>query len=131
MEGSEAELVRSILAAWERGDWRATPGLLADDVQMTASQPEGQLEARGPEATVRFMAQFLADWERYWLELHELEARGNGRYLATATQRGIGRASGVEITAPAVIAITMRDGLMAQVEFHFEREAGLAALERF
>ncbi len=75
------------------------------------------------------MQRFLPEWERYTVELHELEDLGEGRYLATATQHGTGKGSGVDITAPVHIAIAMREGKISLLGF-FVRSRGdaLAAL---
>ena len=77
------------------------------------------------------MRGFLVDWERYWIEVHDFETPAPGRYLATVTQRGIGKRAGVEVTAPATIAVTVRDGLIVQLEWWLDREDAVAALERF
>jgi hypothetical protein len=74
------------------------------------------------------MRSFLAGWELYRVEVHEVEALGDGRFLAVATQHGKGAAGQVDITAPAFIALRVRDDEISQLEFWLEREPALAAL---
>src|SRR5687767_6364070 len=113
----KADRIRAMFAAWERGDFASHVELYDDDVQFSGAQPEGQVEARGPEGIRGFMRRFLADWGRYTVELHELEELDDCRFLATATQHGTGTTSGMDITAPAHIAIRMSDDRITQIEF--------------
>lgn len=125
----DRDVLERLFAEWERGDFSGAPSLFSDDVRFTATQPEGQVEATGPDGILRFMRGFLQEWERYSVELHELEELGDGRFLATAMQHGIARTSGMQLTALVHIAIAMREGRMRQLEFHMGgREHALAAL---
>jgi ketosteroid isomerase-like protein len=124
-----ADDIRALFDAWQRGDMRSGVHLFSEDIHFTATQPEGQVEEDGIEGVARFMRRFLPEWDRYTVELHELEDLGGGRYLATATQHGTGKGSGLDITSPVHIAIAMRDGKITQLEFHMaNRENALAAL---
>jgi len=126
---SDSDQLRELFAAWERGDFSTGGELYAEDIRFTATQPEGQIEARGMAELGRFLQRFFADWERYRVELHELEELGVGRYVARATQHGIGRTSRMDITAPVHVAIAMRDGRIVQLEFHLHgREDAVASL---
>jgi ketosteroid isomerase-like protein len=125
----DEELLRTLFADWERGDFAQGPGLFTDDLRFSATQPEGQIEARGPAGLAEFMQRFLVDWKGYRVELHELEDLGEDRWLVTATQHGAGKTSGLRLTAPVHIAIRMREGRIAQLEFFLQaREDALAAL---
>ena len=86
------------------------------------------MEATGLEGMSRFMRGFLPQWERYWVVLGELEDLGDGRFLAHATQHGRGTAGGVDITADTWIAIRVRDGMITQLEWWFDRAGAEAAL---
>jgi ketosteroid isomerase-like protein len=127
---TEADQVRSLLASWERGDFRAGVELFAEDIRFSGAQPEGQVAARGPAGIEAFMRRFLEDWERYSVELHELEELGDGRFLATGTQHGTGSTSAMDITAPVSIAIRMEDGRMTELHFFLDRDDALAVLGR-
>lgn len=114
---------------WGQGDFSRTPPLFGEAIRFSATQPEGQVEETGPDGIARFMRRFLPEWERYSVELHELEDLGDGRYLATATQHGIGKTSRMDITAPVHIAIRMEGGKMTFLGFFMStRDDALEAL---
>ena len=75
------------------------------------------------------MRQFLTQWELYRVELHELEELAGGRFIAQATQHGIGKGSGLQTTMPTFIAIAFDDDQIVQLEFLPRREEALIALE--
>ena len=127
---TEADQVRALLSHWERGDFREGVELFADDIRFSGAQPEGQIEAQGPAGIAAFMRGFLEDWERYSVEVHDLEELGEGRYLATGTQHGTGSTSAMDITAPVSIAIRMNDGRIVELHFFLDRDDALAALGR-
>ena len=109
MSQDPATTLRAMFAQWERGNLEPGTELFAPDIRFSAAQPEGQVEARGPQEIDGFMREFLADWEIYRVELHELEDHGGGSFVAVATQHATGKGSGVETTAPAFIAITFEE----------------------
>ena len=125
---TDAEKLRALLSDWEKGDFRGGIRLFAEEIRFSGAQPEGQVEAHGPDGIARFMRGFLEGWERYTVETHELEELGGGRYLATGTQHGTGAAGGVDITAPVSIAARMADGRLTELHFFLEREKALEAL---
>ena len=129
MAQEHATTLRAMFAQWERGNLEPGTELFAPDIRFSAAQPEGQVKARGPQEIDRFMREFLAGWDNYRIELHELEDRGEGSFVAVATQHGTGKGSGVETTAPAFIAITFRNEQIAQLEFFLDRRSALEALE--
>ena len=125
---SDAERIRALLADWERGDWKTGVPLLADDVEFSGAQPEGQVEARGPAGIAQFMRHFLEDWEDYRVECQDLEELGGGRFLATGTQHGKGKSSAMDITAPVSIAIRFDGSSIKALHFFLDRDDALAAL---
>jgi ketosteroid isomerase-like protein len=127
---SDADTLRAMFADWERGDFSRGADLFTEDLRFSATQPEGQIEAAGIAGLAQFMQRFLLDWDPYSVELHGLDDLGGGRFVASATQHGVGKSSGMDLTAPVHIAIRMRDGRIAQLEFFLHsREDALAALE--
>ena len=61
-------------------------------------------------------------------ELHELAELSGGRFIARASQHGVGKGSGLETTMPTLIAIAFRDNQIAELEFLARREDALTAL---
>jgi hypothetical protein len=77
----------------------------------------------------RFLRDFLASWGRYWIALHDLEERAPERFLASPTQYGRGKGSGVETSMPALIAIAFGGREIVQLEFFYDRASAIAALQ--
>jgi ketosteroid isomerase-like protein len=121
-------LLRSIFDRWAHGDLSAGSELLAEHIRYSAAQPEGQVRADGRAAMSGFLRDFFASWERYWIELHELEQRSPVAFLASGTQHGIGKGSHVQTSMPTFIAIRFRDDEIVQLEFFYERARAVAAL---
>ena len=126
---SPEPVLRAIFDRWANGDSAANE-LLAEDIRFSAAQPEGQVRADGRVAMRRFMRDFLASWERYWIELNELEQHSPAAFLATGTQHGIGAGSSAPTSMPTFIAIRFRDDEIVQLEFYYERAGAVAALAR-
>jgi hypothetical protein len=122
------DALRVIFRDWERGDWTTAPRLFAPGIRFSGAQPEGQVEAVGPTGIARFMRRFLAEWESYRVEVHELEHVATDRFLARGTQHGLGARGGVAITAPVFIAIVLDDGLITRLEFWLEPAPALRTL---
>ena len=128
-EVSDADLLRSLFAGWERGDFSSGVQLYADDMHFITAQPEGLYEGRGPAGVRGFMEPFLTVWDSYSVKLDRLEDLGHGRYLAACTQYGRGKESGTQTTHPAHVAVRMGDGRITQLGFFFNREDASAALD--
>jgi ketosteroid isomerase-like protein len=120
-------VLRAIFDGWARGDLSAGAELLADDIRFSAAQPEGQVRADGRAAMSRFNRDFFASWQRWWVELDDLEQRSPATFLASGQQHGIGRGSGSRTSMPTFIAIAFRGEEIAQLEFFYNRADALKA----
>jgi ketosteroid isomerase-like protein len=96
MSSANVELVRSILADWERGDYSSAEW----------ADPEIEFDRRdGPDPRVRrglaAMAQTVGDWLRAWIDVRftveKLYRVGEERVLALTWLSGRGRTSGVDL----------------------------------
>jgi hypothetical protein len=121
-------VLRAVFHDWEQGRLGAGTELFAADIHFSAMQPEGQIEAIGPAEIAGFMRRFLAEWELYRIELHELVELTSERYVARATQHGRGKGSGIETTSSVFIAIAFRENEIVQLEFLPGQEKAFAAL---
>ncbi len=126
---SPERALRAIFDRWAHGDLTAGIELLAEDIRFSAAQPEGQVRADGRTAMNRFNRDFLASWDRWWVELHDLEQRSPVAFLASDIQHGIGNGSHAQTSMPTFIAIRFRDDEIVQLEFFYERARAVAALE--
>jgi ketosteroid isomerase-like protein len=129
VSGENAAIVQRAFDAYQRGDEDAMFALTATDIVVT--QFPDQIDVRdyhGHEGLRHVMTEWIGTWEDWSIELLRAgEVRGV--VLATALQRGRGRASGAPMQTEVAFLFTVRDGLIVRWRmFHSEREA-LDALE--
>jgi hypothetical protein len=125
---SHEQALRAMFGGWARGDLTAGTELLIEDIRFSAAQPEGQVRADGRTAMNRFNRDFLASWDRWWVELHDLEQCSPAAFLASGTQHGIGKDSGVTTSMPTFIAIGFDGEQITQLEFFYTRVEALKAM---
>ena len=125
---SDVELLRSLFADWERGNFSSGVELYADNMYFTTVQPEGHYEGHGPAGVRRFMEQFLSVWAFYAVAVERIDDLGGGRYIGSGTQFARGLESGTETKYPAHVAVRLEDGRITLLGFSFTREGALDAL---
>jgi ketosteroid isomerase-like protein len=124
------ELVRSIYADWERGDFSSSAWA---DREIEYTDVEGPLDgATGELGDIgQGVRDFLAEWEDFRLiadRLHELDAQ---RVLALDHRAGRSRTNGLELSAvrtDGARVFHIRDGKVFKVVVYFNRERALADL---
>lgn len=121
--------VRGIFDAWSKGDFRATDGLLADDVKVTWAEPPTVVVSMGPDESAERLRLLLDQWEDFRAEAEELIPVGESSILAVAKQYGTGSGSGLPVDARVYIVISFRDEEITGVHWHFEREDALKAAD--
>ena len=124
----ERDLVKSSYEAVGRGDVEGAMEALAPDAEWHESGvlPEPHVH-RGRDAISAFLADFLAQWERFDQEIVEVVEAGDkvGVFIhLTATGRG----SGAEVDTRYAHIWTMRDGLGVRVDAYYEEENAREAL---
>jgi ketosteroid isomerase-like protein len=128
MSQKNLELVRAAFDAYSRGDEPGLLELVAADVVITQF-PE-QVDVRdyhGHEGFRRVMTEWIGSWDDWSIEI--LGARQLGDIvLATARQRGRGRASGAPMDAEATFVFTVREGLIARWQMFSSEEQALDAV---
>jgi len=125
---SDVDLLRSVFAGWERGDFSAGIALYADEIYFTTAEPEGQYEGNGPAGVRRWMQQFLGTWEFYSVRIDEIEDLGGGRYHSAGEQFARGKESGTETRMPAHVGTELKDGRITRLVFAFSREDAVTRL---
>jgi ketosteroid isomerase-like protein len=130
MRAANLDLVRSIFAAWERGDFRSVKW----------AHPEIELVAPdGPEpGTWKGLAGMAEGW-RDWLhafkdfhvEVDEYRELDGERVLVLIRRKGYGKASGLELArigAEGATLFHLRDGKVIRFIGYWDREHALADL---
>jgi ketosteroid isomerase-like protein len=129
VSGENAAIVQHAFDAYLRGDEDAMFALFATDVIVT--QFPDQIDVRdyhGHKGLRDVMTEWIGTWVDWSIELLQAREVG-GVVLATALQRGRGRASGAPIKTEVAFLFTVRDALIVRWRmFRPEREA-LDALE--
>jgi ketosteroid isomerase-like protein len=122
------DLVRSIYADWERGDFS------------TAEWADPEIEfafAAGPEPGnwkgLAGMAEGYRDWLRAWedfrAEPEEYLVLDSERILVLVRNSGRGRTSGLELESRSVANLVhLRDGKVTKIVVYLDREQALADL---
>ena len=92
------DLVRSIYADWERGDWGSTRWAHPDIEYVMVEEPAGSTTHRGRTAMGEAWRAFLGAWVDYRLEPQEFRTLDHERVLVRVKAYGHGKASGVELS---------------------------------
>ena len=125
--GADADiaLLNRMLEQWGRGEfWDAEP--YADDVVFIRSGPDGG-EYHGLEGLGAAWRDFLAAWEGFRIHTERVVAGDPGVYVLLIRLLARGKGSGVTTDAEVANVVTMRDGRIARLEMHWDRDAALAA----
>ena len=131
-DSANVELVRSIYADLERGDWSRLFQMASE-----RTHPEFELViADGPlagsfpgvaEAEESFYG-MLAAWEEIRFEVEEYRALDDERVLVLEHRRARGKGSGVETGAKAAGVAHFRDGKITRLVMYYDRDRALADL---
>jgi ketosteroid isomerase-like protein len=131
MASANLELVRSMYAAWERGDYSSTDWAHPEIEFVIADGPQ-PARWTGMTGMAEGWTGFLNAWEnwRTWADEY-LELDGD-RVLVLAHYSGRGKASGLELaevyTQGGASLSHIRDGKVVRLIVWFEREHALADL---
>ena len=124
------DFVRSIYAAWERGDFSSAEWADPEIEFVMADGP-----TPGNWAGVAGMAdgfrEFLKAWEDFHTEPHEYQELDDERVLALGSWSGRGKTSGLELGQMRVEGAGLfhvRDGKVTRFVFYFDRVRAFADL---
>jgi len=120
-------IVRTVLAALNRGDVETALRYCAEDIVLWAPGPSpAGIELRGKEALRAFLEASERTWPDSWAAVQRMVAEGEEvavELVATATH------AGERVTQPMAAFFTVRDGLIVRQACYFDL-AGLLALLR-
>jgi ketosteroid isomerase-like protein len=124
------ELVRSIHAAWERGDYSSAEWAHPEIEYVTADGP-----APGGSTGLAGMAEYVRDalgaWEAYCTEVDEYRELDDERVLVLFHRSGHGKTSGVELgqmQAQGANLFHVRGGKVTRLVHYWDRERALVDL---
>jgi ketosteroid isomerase-like protein len=123
------DLVRSIYAAWERGDFGsadwADPAIEFETSGFDAAESTGAAEMAGR------WREWMSAWQDYRTEADEFRELDRERVLVLMRHSGRGKASGVGIenmTRPGANVFEIRNGRVAGLHLYWDRDRALADL---
>jgi ketosteroid isomerase-like protein len=130
MSQENVDLVRSIYADWERGDYSSTKWVHPEIewVMVDGPSPGRWTGAAGMEPAWR---DFLSAWNAFRSEVEEYRELDEERVLVLHHWSGRGKTSGLELgwmTAKAATMFHIRDGRVTRLLVYFDRERALADL---
>jgi ketosteroid isomerase-like protein len=126
------DLVRSILAAWERGDYTSAEWAHPEIEYVVADGPAPG-RWRGLAGMAEGGREWLSAWEGWRIEAEEFHELDNERVLALVHYSGRGKASGLDIArtrSRAANLFHVRGGKVTRYVVWFDGERALADLER-
>ena len=130
MAAANLDLVRSIYAAWERGDWSSTEW--ADsEIELVSI---GGLEPghwTGVAGMARAWREFMSAWDDLRAEAAQYHEIDGERVLVIVNNRGRGKVSGLEIgemDEGGANLFHVHDGKVTRIVIYSDREEALADL---
>jgi ketosteroid isomerase-like protein len=132
MNSANLVLVRSIYAAWERGDWTAPPTWADPEIEFVLADGPDPTSATGvAEMVAAFTREFLSTWDQLRTEAQEYRQLDDERILVYIHNRGRGRTSGMEVDQLMGYGANvwfLRDGKVVKVVMYWDRARALADL---
>jgi ketosteroid isomerase-like protein len=124
------DLVRSIYADWERGDFGRTAGLHPDIEWAYVGGPEPS-SGTGLAGMGAPMSDWLEAWSEWHIETAEYRELDDGRILVLCLGVGQGKTSGIEVGQLATEGANLfevHDGQVTRLVTYWDRGAALADL---
>jgi ketosteroid isomerase-like protein len=119
------DLVRSIFADWERGDF-ARVDWADPNIEYVVVDGPSPGSVTGLSRMAAANRDFLEAWDDVRIEASDYRVVDDQRVLAIGAQSGRGRASGVRLDAIGAILFQLRDGRVCRVSIYWDRERALA-----
>ena len=127
---SNLDLVRSIYADWERGDF-SSAGWADPEIEFVLTDGPEPGNWSGLAAMAQAMRGWLSGWEDYRLEAEEYRELDDDRVLVITTSTGRGKSSGLgvgQMYAYGANLFHIRRGKITRLVTYWNRDRALADL---
>jgi len=124
------DLVRSILAEWERADFRSVSWAHPDIEYTLVGGPEPGTWKGLAEMTIS-VRDFMSAWDDYGIEAQKYRELDGERVLVLVRLRGRGKASGLDLGAMHANGAEVwhvRDGKVTRLIMYWDRDRAFAEL---
>ena len=129
MSQENVAVVRRMYDAFQSGDAEGAVGHFAPDVEVDASARPDGAAGTGHEALGRIVGSWVSTFDEWSERLEEVRDLGD-HVLVSATQRGRGKGSGVEIENRYAVLYRVEDGRISAMTLYSGVAAALEALGR-
>jgi ketosteroid isomerase-like protein len=130
MPAANLDLVRSIYAPWERGDFSIAEW--ADpEIEFVLADGPAPDSTRGLAGMATSIREVLSVWEDVRIVADEYRELDDERVLVLAHRSGRGKGSGVQLgglLTKGLFLFHIRGGKVTRLVFYWDRERGLADL---
>ena len=130
MASVNVDLVRSIYAAWERGDWSSVEWA-HPEIEFVLGDGPDPGSRKGATAMAAVWREFLKAWEGYRVQADDYRELGGEQVLVLLHAGGRGKASGLALRQSAKTSANLfhiREGKVIRLVIYFDREQALADL---
>jgi ketosteroid isomerase-like protein len=130
MSQENVELLRSILSAWERGDYSSTEWADPAIEYVVADGPEPG-SGKGLIGLAQAWGAWVSAWEDLRIEVDEYRDLDDERVLVLARKHGRGKQSGLEIDemhAKGATICHVRGGKVTRMVLYYDRKCAFADL---
>ena len=124
------DLVRSIYADWERGDFRSA-GWADPEIEFAIADGPAPGRWAGLAGMAEGSRGYLSSWEHWRAEPEEFREIDDEQVIVMFLERGRGKTSGVDLADVRVSGASLfciRDGKVVRLAFYFDRDRALADL---
>jgi hypothetical protein len=126
----DMELVRSIYAAWERGDWGSADW--ADpQIEFAIADGPSPFSTTGVAQMAEGWRTWLGAWEGFGIQVDDFRELGEHRVLVLHHYTGRGKSSGLDLGAvhpEAAVLLELHEGKVRRLVGYNQRERALADL---
>jgi ketosteroid isomerase-like protein len=130
MASPNVELVRSVFAAWERGDWRSAEWA-HPEIEFTFIGGPTPGAWRGLAGLAEGWRDFLGVWEEFRAQADEYRELDDERILVLTHWGGRGKTSRLDLglmRTESAVVFQLRDGKVTRLLPYFDRDRALADL---
>jgi ketosteroid isomerase-like protein len=126
---SNLDLVRSIYAAWERGDYSLAE--VHSEIEYVVADGPEPGTGRGVAGMADGFRSSMGVWKDVRAEVEEYRELDDERVLVLEWRRARGKASGLELRkmrSEGAVVFHLRDGEVARLVFYWDRDRAFADL---
>jgi ketosteroid isomerase-like protein len=122
------DLVRSIYAAWERGDFFSSVDWMHPEIEFVFADGPDPGRLVGLPAIAKRWREQLGPWENLSAEAYEYHELDQERVCALHRAKGRGKTTGVPVHTQGANVFHIRDGKVTRLVLYWDSERALADL---